>query len=451
MFCHNCGKQLKDDSVFCSACGTKVNQTQGDSTAPEVADISTEQINAEPVLLESVPLTEEPITDIPIPTEPIATEEVIPAEDSETIPVPTIDEPIAENPFLIVNPTEQNPEFIQTMDPQTNPNPPVEQEISPIKGKNPRSKRMRITITVSSVVMSIIIGLLVISIIGQFFLTFGVSEENITKAITNVDYETLQVKEILDVEALSEQYDADIPEDATIAQAIYYCIDQNELVSPISEDEVALLVKRLDFEDFFAEKAAKAVRIAKNGSDEQPVTAEELVAFLRDEKNKSYIETTIGIEVLDIDYDYMEQYLKDNNSDYLNALNTENLNENIGAFNVGFLRFYNSIWFIVATLILIIGFAVLIGFLKKRISSSLLYTGVPFVIAGLPTLAFGLLYKSIMPSDFYTTIVSPFMTSFIVISAIVVALGAGMIVGGIVLNALCKRKTLVVTTTPYQI
>ncbi len=317
---------------------------------------------------------------------------------------------------------------------------PADMILKEITSKKPRSKGTRVAIKICSVLIAVIIGLLVLLLNIQLFITFGVTEENITYAINNIDYNNLKANDIIDVDVLSEQYETEIPEDATLAQAIYRCIDQDQLVNPITQEEVDLLVKRLQFEDFIAEKTAKALQIAKDGGTEEPITAGELVDFIRDDKNRNTIERTIGIEILDIDLDYMEKYINENNSDYLNALTTENLEENIGTLNLGFLKFFNSIWYIVVSAFLILGFAAIIWLINKKISSGLLYTGVSLAAAGLLPVLFGLLYKVLLPSDFYADLVSPFIFTLILIGAVTIIVGALFISAAIIINAVLKRK-----------
>ncbi|HBR31031.1 MAG TPA: hypothetical protein DD733_02995, partial [Clostridiales bacterium] len=419
-------------SIFCNVCGTKVFIPKAEESGNEQDSASF--INSNESVFEEPEESGNTATETQAEQASDNLEQSVGFADlAEDLPAYKPEE------NTVLNDPEQQPKTEVHTDSMLS-SEPADMILKEITSKKPRSKGTRVAIKICSVLIAVIIGLLVLLLNIQLFITFGVTEENITYAINNIDYNNLKANDIIDVDVLSEQYETEIPEDATLAQAIYRCIDQDQLVNPITQEEVDLLVKRLQFEDFIAEKTAKALQIAKDGGTEEPITAGELVDFIRDDKNRNTIERTIGIEILDIDLDYMEKYINENNSDYLNALTTENLEENIGTLNLGFLKFFNSIWYIVVSAFLILGFAAIIWLINKKISSGLLYTGVSLAAAGLLPVLFGLLYKVLLPSDFYADLVSPFIFTLILIGAVTIIVGALFISAAIIINAVLKRK-----------
>lgn len=451
MFCHKCGEKLNEEDDFCSSCGTKVvqkkvvdNTLSQESEADQIAEKNntfSETVNTNNEENITAPCQEknadklETSTDENIDNYNINEQKTI-TDDNLLIKTENI-----ENQSEIVNDQVFNND-------QQSYQTSLPEETKQKKCYQLRTTGVKVTVAICSVIMSILIFLLTTALMAQVFIRTGLTEEKIKTALNNVEYTEVKVKNLVDIEDLSEKYKTEIPDDATIAQVIYYCIDQDELVNPISEIEVRRLVERIDFKEFLAEKTAKAIEIARNGSDEQPIYANEIIDFIR--KNSDDIEKIIGISLLEVDYEYMQKRLEQKNDELLNFVSTKNLSEDLGSFELDVLRFLCSSWFIGISVFLIICFAVAIGYINRKISNSLIYTGATLIVAGLPMLLFSLLYKKILPSltenlpyDFIIQLTSPVIGVLITICAVSFAAGAILLISGIVTKVIVRRRNLV--------
>ncbi|HAN20117.1 MAG: hypothetical protein A2Y15_05490 [Clostridiales bacterium GWF2_36_10] len=469
MYCHNCGKKLNEDELFCSACGTKVLENK---KAP-IQDIKTENIESQ--LIDEI---------LKIKTEDKKNEENIEdyidnCEDESSASTPensTEGTALEEEKIEVISTTEkvtdENENTVITNEPEENilllseenetesyniPNfelPSTQIEPPDLifieaknKKKRPRTRGEKVIVAICSVFMSMVIFLLAVSLIAQFFIRNGFTKDRIEEGLKSIKYTEVEAKNLFDLDELSLKYEKEIPDNATLAQVIYYSIDQDELVNPITENEVESLIDRLKFEEFIAEKTAKAVEIAIDGRDEQPVYASEIVDFIR-EKSED-IELTIGIELLEVDFQYMQKKLEEKNDDLLNFVSTENLTEDVGIYGLKAIRFYFSNLFIGISCFAILLLAAIIALINKKISSSLIYTGASILLAGLPIFFIVLLYKPILdwsseyiPSDFIIQITSPILNVLTIICGIATAIGLIALISGIVMKVIIKRRLL---------
>ncbi|PKM61735.1 MAG: hypothetical protein CVU97_06845 [Firmicutes bacterium HGW-Firmicutes-21] len=463
MYCHNCGKELGNDDNFCNNCGEKAIQpetfipTSEDDEAEEITPIQENEplpiIEPEIIPEEAEPdevvADEETLSDDTISDVSILSNETEHSEDSvadgQTPPV--MDEVEEHNETIQGEYTESPPIiFVNDAEQAEEPDLIITENEARKEQRTPRSSSVKITTTVCSVFLSLLIGIMLIALVGQVIIRTGLTEQRITAALRSIDYNNDKIKGVLDINALSEKYDTEIPENATIAEIIYYCIDQDEFINPISKDEVARLIERLNFEKFIAERAVKAVDVLRRGSDEQIVSPKEIIDFLREDKNKAIIEKTIGIRILEIDFAYMEKQLEEKNQGCFNVFSENGFYDRHDKAGYKFARFIFTDWFMLILCVMIVVVAIAIGFIKKRFSSSLLYTGVSFVVVGVPLLLVCLLYKVILrasdsiPAEFIINITSPIISVLTVIFAVTAASGAVLIITGIIVRAFSKRR-----------
>ncbi len=454
MYCHICGNKLDDEDIFCGKCGAKVkkpNQTEP-TAKPE-----------EPV--ENVPQAAGTLPEEPVTAESEASgssgvqeESVNPEKDTDSTETENTDDAESETEKDKAAPTEDlafefRPKEFAEEDisgTQSNIFRPIPDIVIADASENPEAQKKKSGAKVVQAVCSVLLSLFVFAftavLVLQVFIRFGFTEEKLKEAFNNVDYKEIKASSILNLQSISEKYGKQIPEDATLAEAVYEMIDQKELVNPISKSEVERLIERLDFQDFMAEKSSKAVSILRSSSMEQPVYADEIIAFLK--KNEEEIEKTIGIKMLDVDYDYMQKYLEEHNDELLDVLSEKNVTGTENSFGYMLIRFFCSDWFIAVLGALIIAIAVAIGFINKKVASALLYAGTPIAVAGIILLFGGIFYEFLLtvlsnhiPTDFIRQFATPVIGSLTVVSAVAVGIGVVMIVVGVVLKATKNRKS----------
>lgn len=457
MYCHNCGKKLEEDEIYCSYCGTKAIKPdispkedishQNDISASTQSKDNNDEVVVESEFIFCADSEKNDSNDIEKKKdeEPISAAEEFLVCGGDTQKEPILDQLNTDTESEQIKEQKQEDLF------EPVPDIVFQDNINEKKQRRPRSKGGKAVAVVCSVFLSLLIGILVFSLIIQVFLRMGFTEKKLTEALTNVKYTEVEAKNILDLEDLSEKYNTDIPEDTTLAEAIYYVIDQKELVNPISKAEVVRLVERLNFEEFIAQKAEKAVNIIRSGSDEQIISASEIIDFLKE--NEETIELTIGIDMLDVDYQYMQKKLEDSDNELFGILFNDEVPEDMS--NIGFeiTKFLFSDIFMVIICVLIVFISAAIGFINRKFSSALLYTGVPFSAFGLILLLTGTLYKfnlrlnaDYIASDFIISLTSPLAQTLSLISAFTLGIGLLMVILGILLSLSRKKSKNVVLT-----
>ena len=461
MFCHTCGKKLTEEDIFCSSCGSKVVRPE-----PSASPASEEAANIEApdIINEENPLTVEPPTTAENEPAPEYTEGSVPLvladlqdeqEKPDTLAETNTSETDTSEPIVPVSEEEdyeEQPNLLFTAE------QPVIMEADSFSGtgdiqfintgnqkkqRKPRSGAVKAISIISSVLLAIIMGALLLALIMLIFLRTGFTEERIKNALDSIDYAEYKASSIFDIEKLSEKYEKEIPENATFTDIIYYSIDQDELVNPITKSEVDMLVKRLNFKGFISEKSAKAISILRSGSGEQLIYAQELIDFLRD--NQTIIETTIGIPLLDIDFEYMQKHLEDKNDELLFFFSEVKMTDELGS-GYKFLLFLFTDWFFAILCFLIIGIAAAIGFINRRVSSSLTYTGITFAIVALPlligTLIYGVVLRAAVDHSLANLIINisqPIVGALTVISALTVAVGVVALIIGIIIKVFSNK------------
>jgi len=300
---------------------------------------------------------------------------------------------------------------------------------------------------VCSVLLSLFLFAFSVVLISQLFIRFAFTEDRLKAAFNNVEYKEIKADGIIGLKTLAEKYGKDIPENATLAEAVYSMIDQRELVNPISLSEVEKLIDRLDFQGFLAKKSSKAVEILRSGSQEKLVDASEIIGFLKE--HEEIIEKTIGIQLLEVDYKYMQKYLEENNEELLDLLSEKSITSAEDSFGYALIRFFCSDWFIAVLIVLIILIAVALGLINKRISYALFYTGAPVAAAGIVIFVCSVLYQyllswlsSYFPTEFIVQFAEPIVGVLTVVSAVAAVLGVILLAIGFVLKSIEKRKRI---------
>lgn len=474
MYCHKCGCRLDDDDIFCSNCGAKAKRPQ--KTQDEQPEVRSAQTNetVQPKDAGAVENAEAALSENHAESEIIVPDEIVVAEEKMNITKEDSAEDVAGPQEVLAEKSVdsepvQNP--IEEKREETSPTGELSFEFRPKEfeadeissaqsalfqpipdliiadaSENPgRKKKSGAVQAICSVLLSLFVFVFSGVLILQLFVRFGFTEDRLREAFNNVNYKEIKAGSILNLRTISEKYGIEIPEDATLAEAIYRIIDQRELVNPISLSEVERLIERLKFQEFIAEKSSKAVRILRSGSNEQPVYASEIIDFLK--ANEEEIERTIGIQILDVDYKYMQQYLEDHNDELLDILSEKNLTGADDSFEYTLIRFFCSDWFILVLFVMILFIAVAVGFINKRVSYSLIYTGTSIAAAGVLLLVCAVFYKYLLyrlslyfPTEFIEQFAAPVIGVLTVISAVSAAVGVVMIVIGFILKSKEKRK-----------
>ena len=429
MFCVYCGKEVKDTELYCNSCGKKV-------VRPETNDKTQEQISADDA---KTNITDENANNQPLITEQNSDTETEAVKDREAT---NMSEDSSQNitneeTVSVENENEKGKDILAPI-----PDIIIE-KISKKSTNRPRTKADKIVCAIFSVIFSLIIWSISLAVVCLLFVRLGFTENNLKAAINNIDFNELKTEHIIDIEKFSERFDTEIPEDSSFKEAIYHLIDQDELVNPITEKEVELLIERLDFESFIAKATAKSIDLLYKGEEKQAVYPKDIIEFLKE--NEETIETTIGIDILEVDYEYMHQYLEEHNDEYLNFHSNEHNENNIGDTTKDIIGFIFSDLFVGLSIALIAILTFAIGFINRKISSALKYSGVSIMASGILMLIPSVLYRIVMrfmdivPYDFIADVISPITVVLAIVSAITTFIGILLLVIGILIN---KKKNI---------
>jgi len=476
LYCHNCGYRTDDEDVFCSNCGKKLKKPREMQTKTEAQTAPAQSGEAKPPedIAEAEAGAQNPSDTVDrvivVPDEIIVAEESVdimetgnaeeagqpeevPAEVNEEKTVPEagaepaeqkVQTPAAEQAFEFRPKEFETDEGAPAQSVLTQPFPDlmIADAAELKKKKSPGAVQ-----AVCSVLLSLFLFAFSVVLISQLFIRFAFTEDRLKAAFNNVEYKEIKADGIIGLKTLAEKCGKDIPENATLAEAVYSMIDQRELVNPISLSEVEKLIDRLDFQGFLAKKSSKAVEILRSGSQEKLVDASEIIGFLKE--HEEIIEKTIGIQLLEVDYKYMQKYLEENNEELLDLLSEKSITGAEDSFGYALIRFFCSDWFIAVLIVLIILIAVALGLINKRISYALFYTGAPVAAAGIVIFVCSVLYQyllswlsSYFPTEFIVQFAEPIVGVLTVVSAVAAVLGVILLAIGFVLKSIEKRKRI---------
>ncbi len=438
MICKNCGKELSDDSVFCTGCGTKIGAPEPEKEAiGQTADNVIENKAEESLRPEEAPKAEESVKSEETPK---AEESEKPKDIlkeiknlhkkneekplSETIPLPepvpmpnNAPEPAAayqNTPFEQTQPvnvpSRETPDHQQSDAPV--PGYP-EQTAAPVQEEKKSTKLSAGRKTGGTIlVIFAVIFLIVLNIL--VCVRFGFSGDQLSKRT-----ETLDLRTILTAEFEEEEINTDI----------YRMLKISSLTEgKADKDDFKNYLLNSDALEFFGEKLALYADYIIAGKGDDPTIDSEVIAedFFGNKVNNTVAKEELGTKFDDDMIDSIRKSMEHQDVD--DALSIENWGDKVG-FEMNILKYAFSYITMAIVFALVIVLFIWLAVISERRSRYLLgFYGNTLFISGLIFFLIGIAVLAGMPLAFaFTSNVIFYLCANMLLPFALVALCAGFI------------------------
>ena len=501
MFCKNCGAALPDGAKFCGSCGNPVvaeaveevldgiseNITENVS---ENAAIAGEQINnAADEINGSIPAEEigqvsETVEEaaesaeeygagvtedatghttvlshsVEQAEEGIAANDNADAQTADHEELNVVSAPVYSDPdasYGYQNEQNGTPYYGETV-PEQNTNgygyngetePLPAKPEKPVKQKKEKThKKVSVWAHILSVFICILLFAFIVATVAVATVQKSVTENTIKDAINRTDIDAIKVSDLLDKKQISELGLNVKGDNDTLIDVIYDNIDQSRLSHPLSKDEFIEIAHSEELRDFVASAISKRAAKVLNGDRTDAMDVEEIISFVKE--NKASLSKITGYEITAAEIENLRGMLNDNYKETISKLEIQPMNEYMSDGAASAVRLVSSTWVLIVLLVVVVLLAVLIFLIVRSFKVGCMYNGVTFVIAGLPFLlaaaAFSIglikIQSDIGLVQVLTLAAGAISKVLLILGAIVVAIGAVLIIASCIARAVQKKK-----------
>ena len=424
-FCTQCGKPLEEDALFCSACGTAVKVFRQVTQPAEHPRTEQTSLAAEPAVLIQPPVAEPeaPAREEPaqeeIAQEEVAQEDAAPEVPAQQIPVQQI-------------PAQQIP--VQQIPAQQQYAPPAE---TAAKKKAPGKRKS------GTVVGSVLLCILVFVFLTAFVLLLGLRASTtqdsgaalVKEMISNVDVREIPAANLVADKNYEGSLADWIVEKARAESNGKEQFDERDFEKYVEESK---LVKEL------SEHLGSLVWNIREGEDGEELTTKDIRRLL--ESDRKAIKKHLNFNITDKDIDKVIAEVE--KSKALEYTSTDFVRENAGGVYYAVQYTLSPVTFVGAILLLLLGLFLVCLVNRWKLLPIFHDLGITLVVFGA---VFGaaafvmgwmsdLIFKDLGSLAFIGGGVAGMMNSFLIPSAVILAVGIGLLIAKSVIKKTQAKK-----------